>query len=256
MLEVSPDADRAAPSVDSSAEVPSGDAVRSPAAWIYGGFGIGIVMGFVITAVQIGDDGYQILPFHLVWNLIWAPFLGAMMGLGYSRRGQTGPRKWSRPQLRTRDLMAAIAYLGLLLGMGISTLEIGNNARKYNQKALNSVEFAKVHRELGVKSEADTKLKRANVLGLRAGKIPDGLFQGQREFLQGLEDDAKVTPEYRKYRRDLILESEERDVSRHDLNVIMLRKRVEYFEGLADKYKRARKRPWLPVEPDPPIPEW
>ena len=52
MLEVSSDANRAAPSVDSSAEVPWGDAERSPAAWIYGGFGIGIVMGFVITAVQ------------------------------------------------------------------------------------------------------------------------------------------------------------------------------------------------------------
>jgi hypothetical protein len=236
--------------------VPSGDAVRSPAAWIYGGFGIGIVMGFVITAVQIGDDGYYILPFHLVWNLIWAPFLGAMMGLGYSRRGQTGPRRWGRPQLRTRALMAVIAYVALLLGTAISTLEIGNNARKYNQKALNSVELAKVHRDLGVKSEADAKLKRANVMGLRAGKIPDGLLQVQREFLQGLEDDAKATPEYRKYRRDLILGSEEQDVSRHELNVIMLRKRVDYFESLEDKYKRARKRPWLPVEPDPPVPDW
>ena len=57
MDEASPDSHRASPAVGLSAESPSGEALRTPSAWIYGGFGIGIVLGFVITVVQICYDG-------------------------------------------------------------------------------------------------------------------------------------------------------------------------------------------------------
>ncbi len=34
-----------------------------------------------------------------------------------------------------------------------------------------------------------------------------------------------------------------------------LRRKAKYHLGLYDKYKAAARRPWLPVEPDPPAPE-
>ena len=37
-------------------------------------------------------------------------------------------------------------------------------------------------------------------------------------------------------------------------NVVVYRRLVEYNEKLAVKYDRARRKPWLPVEPDFPMP--
>ncbi|AGA25039.1 hypothetical protein [Singulisphaera acidiphila] len=62
----------------------------------------------------VAKVGYGILPFALVWNLIWAPWLGTVMGLTHSRTRRPGLRPW--PQLRTRTLMAVVAYVALLLG--------------------------------------------------------------------------------------------------------------------------------------------
>jgi hypothetical protein len=35
-----------------------------------------------------------------------------------------------------------------------------------------------------------------------------------------------------------------------------VRRRVDYHAALARKWNRAYRYPWLPVEPDPPEPEW
>jgi len=54
--------------------------LRTRTRWGYSGFAIGIGLGLALTAVQFVSAGYAILPFQFVWNLIWAPFLGVVLG--------------------------------------------------------------------------------------------------------------------------------------------------------------------------------
>jgi hypothetical protein len=89
---------------------------------------------------------------------------------------------------------------------------------------------------------------------LQAGRIPEGLLQIQRAFLQSLEDNAKATPDYRTYRRGIITEGEEQNRIRMENNVVVLRRIAEHFERLAAKYEWFQWHPWLPIEPDPPVP--
>jgi hypothetical protein len=228
--------------------------VRKRTRWAYFGFGLGIVVGFVVTAVHVVIVGYHILPALLVWNLIWAPYLGLILGTKLGRKRRAGPWKWRRPQLRTQTLMVVVAYVALLFGMGVSTQRLGNSARLYYQKYVTADSMAHLFREQGKKSEAEASQKRDAVDQLRAGKNPDSLHPIQKDFLRSLELDPKVTPEYRKYRRGLITDGEERTGTMQERNAVVYRGLVEYNEQLAAKYNRARWRPWLPVEPDPPMP--
>ncbi len=265
MPEVSPDHERVGVPVESSTEMPVGSTavadrdeairIRTRARWGYGGFGLGLAVGFAVTAVQLANGAYYILPFRLVWNLIWAPFLGVIMGVGLSRTRRPGPRRRRLPQLRTRALMTVVAYVAILLGMGISTQKLGDDARLYLQKWATADSMGKVFREQKRQSEDDAKLRRANVAELRAGRIPEGLLPIQREFLRSLEEDPKVTAEHRTYRRDLITDGEEATRIRQEHNVEFLGRLEDYHEQLAAKYGRARLRPWLPVEADPPMPK-
>ena len=111
--------------------------------------------------------------------------------------------------------MVIVAYVALLLGVSVSTARIGIAAQRYLQEKINSAEMVKIYREEARKCDADAKLKRKNVTELQAGRIPEGLHQTQRAFLQSLEDDAKATPDYRTYRRGLITEGEEQNRIRH-----------------------------------------
>jgi len=151
--------------------------------------------------------------------------------------------------------MVIVAYVALLLGVSVSTYKLGIAARRYLQKTVSSAGMVKGFKEQARICDADAKLKRENVAELRDGKIPVGLLQGQREFLQSLENDPKVTPDYRTYRRGLITDGEEGHRIRQEHNVVVLGKIAEHFERLAAKYEWYRCHPWLPVEPDPPIPE-
>ena len=223
--------------------------------WGYGGFAIGIGLGFAYTAERVATVGYHLLPLHLVWNLIWAPFLGAIIGRALSRTRPKQPKKWRPPQFRVHNLMAIVAYVALLLGGCVSTSRMGIAAGRYLQKTINSAEMAKIYRDQVRACDADAKLMRENVTELRAGRIPVGLHPLQREFLQSLEDDPKVMPDYRTYRRGLIMEGEERHRIRQEHNVVYLGRIAEHYERLAAKYKWFRWHPLLPVEPDPPVPK-
>ncbi len=113
----------------------------------YGGFAIGIGLGFALTAAQVASAGYAILPFQFVWNMIWAPFLGLVIGRALSRTEPKKPRIWRPPQLRIHTLMVIVAYLALLLGVSVSTFKIGIAAQRYLEKKINSADMGKNYRE-------------------------------------------------------------------------------------------------------------
>ena len=100
---------------------------------------------------------------------------------------------------------------------------------------------------------ARADLKRADdAKELRAGHIPDGLLPAQKTFLKGLEGNA--TEEYKKYRYGLIADGEDRQAGLATLNVAEFTPRIEIYKRLVEKYTKAAQEPWVPVEPDPPMP--
>ena len=102
--------------------------LRTRTRWGYGGFAIGIGLGFALTAAQVASAGYAILPFEFVWNLIWAPFLGVVIGRALSRTQPIEPSvetsggastvvaRDETERLRTRTRWG---YGGLAIGIGL-----------------------------------------------------------------------------------------------------------------------------------------
>lgn len=223
---------------------------RIRARWVYGGFGIGLVLGFVVTAVHVALSGWRILPFQLVLNLIWCPYLCAL--IGYNRCPVPRDGSGKRLRLHTRFLMVLIAYVALLFGMGVTTGRLGTTALRYYNKYSSSESMAKVFREQARKSELEARQKLGSAAQLRSGKIPESLLQIQKDFLRSL--DRTATPEYRKLRYGMIADGEERVGKLQERNAMVYRGLTEYHEELAAKYDRAQRRPWLPVAPDPPMP--
>ena len=133
---------------------------RARIRWFLGGFGIGIALDFVVTAAKVGTSEYTLLdvPQLLVWNLAWAPYLGAITGLiGLTRSRHPGPWIWRCPQFRTRTLMLVVAYLAFLFSAVVSSHRLSITAMRHTQKAITSAGRAKHFRELSLKPEADAK---------------------------------------------------------------------------------------------------
>jgi hypothetical protein len=229
---------------------------RARARWVLGGFGAGIVLAFVIIAVRVAMVGWRILPYELIFDLIWSPILGAEMGMGLGYRRHPASREerrlWKRPRFRMLTMMILVAYVALLFGAGVSTAPIGDAARRYSQKYQTSLDLMAQFRELAKKAEAESGQLLSTAAELRSGRIPDGLHPSQKEFLKSL--DRTATPEYREERYGLIADGDEQRRRGLEHAVEVLRRLIAHYEELAAKYDRARRRPWLPVEPDPPRP--
>jgi hypothetical protein len=225
---------------------------RLRARWVGGGFVIGVAVALILGAVQVALAGWHVVPYMLIWHLVWCPYLGAV--IGYNRCPAPRVRLWSWRSLRvrTRTLMYAIAYVALLCGVGTTLGPLGTRARQYHAKSVSSASLAKIFREQVQKSAADSRFRLGNAAALREGKIPEGLLPIQKDFLRSLDQTA--TPDYRKYRYGLIMEGEERLGKMQERNVVVFEGLADYHEQLSEKYDRAQWRPWRPVAPDPPPP--
>lgn len=240
--------------VEISDEVEGVEGNRRRARWMWWGFGIGLIVGLIATAVHVAIVGYHILPIQPLSNLVIFPYVGLLIGLNRYRARYVGTWRWKRPQIRTGTLMLVVAYFALLFGLGVWTDKLGSMARQHYQKYYASRSMVEIYGKLGQKSLAEVELRRRNLEQFREGKIPDGLLPIQKDFLRNLEKDPKAAPEYRKYRRKLIEDGERFQLSPQESNVVVFRKLVDYHDKLKRKYDQARWHPWLPVEPDPPPP--
>ena len=110
----------------------------------------------------------------------------------------------------------------------------------------------RLFREFARKAGVEGPRRLENAARLRGGKIPESLLPAQRDFLRSL--DLTATPEYRKERYELIAKGEERVGKLEERNAVVFKGLTEYHDQLAAKYYAASRRPWLPVEPDPPMP--
>jgi hypothetical protein len=226
--------------------------------WFLVGFGGWLVVDLFTTLLQVAGPEYTWgdAPQLLAWNLAVAPFLPVVTGsvaLFLTRRPR--PWVWRFPRFRTGTLMVLVAYLAFVLGMVVVSGRLSGIAVARWSKSVSSAGLVPVFRDRAALCASDARLRLANVAELRAGKIPEGLFQSQANFLRSLENNPKITPQNREYRRGLIVDSQVEQAARQQQTSDLFRRMAEYHEQLARKYDQARLRPWIPVEPDPPMPE-
>ena len=219
---------------------------------VYAGFGAGLSVGLAITAIHFAITGWRIFPFFLVWNLIWVPALGAFVGYRRSIVSREAVLPPFTFRISTGVLMAFIAYIAVLLGMGITTARVGDTARDYDQKSSRFDTMARVFDGIEKRCRIAAKERKESARLLRDGKISGSLQPGQIAFLKSLDEKTDLT--YRKVRFDLIAGSEENGGLLDEQNAKTYGPLVKHNAMLAAKYRKAQWRPWLPVEPDPPPP--
>ncbi len=245
---------RAPPMPDNPSEEDQERQQRRRRRFVATGFAIALVLSFVATSIDLAWRGWFILPNELVFNSLLFPYIGVLIGFNLSR--VTGEPKWSWRCMRfnMRTVMLLIAYLALLFGLGVETGRIGRSAQRYHQQCVTAKEMVKVFGGFLRKEEARAPVRLRNAERLRHGAIPADITQGKKDFLKSLDANQKVTPEYRKYRYDLIAEGEELQGRLAAKNAQAYTTLVDYYSKLAAKYEKATQEPWLPVEADPPRP--
>jgi hypothetical protein len=218
---------------------------RTRSQWIYCGLGLGIVTGFIVSILEAVFNDWGLLDTQLPYNLLWSSTLGYFIGVGTCPVPKTQhPFRW-RSRFSIRALMIAVAVLGFILGIGIVTSRISQSARLYHQKASNSQQKSRYFRSLAhqfenEENDALRKMERLN---------PESLTQGQKDFLRTLDQGGSLESRMQRYKM-MDESAEEPWKYRHPL-MIWYHEIAEYEAMLADKYRRAMRRPWLPVTPDP-----
>ncbi len=202
------------------------------------GMGLGLMvnpaMGFLVTG----------------WSIL-LPLAVALMALSIRLPSR---EEWplGLPRLHLRSIMALVAYVALLLGMGRATLDIGRRAWTFSNKVITSESLATNFRPQPPIHEQEAASRLANAARLDEGEIPDGLLPEQRAFLRSLEGTA--TPEYKKQRYQL-MEKGERDLAKgRSYAAKATRMYIDHFDAMAAKYRLAARHPWRTVPPDPPVP--
>jgi hypothetical protein len=217
--------------------------------WI--GFGVGIAIALVATALDFAWRGWPFLAGTFVGGLLFYPYFGMLLGFNLSLRPGAAKPSIRNFRFRMGTLMILVAYFGIVCGLGTVASRYSGLALQYHMKALNARTMLDVFQGLADGSRAD--LKRAdNAKELRTGRIPDGILPVQRNFLKGLEGNASA--EYKKYRYGIIADGEDRLATLASQNLLEFTDRIATYKRLAEKYTKAAQQPWVPVEPDPPMP--
>ncbi len=216
------------------------------------GFVVGIVFAVISTLVDIVWRGYHGLPQQLTGGLFFYPAIGASFGVGLSRLPGEPAFPWPRPRLSLKAMMILVAYLAIVFGLGTETGKLGGSAKQYHNKYLNAVQMLEVFGPIAEKSRQDAPVKLRNAQFLRAGEIPAELDPKVISFLESFQKTA--TPAEKKARFDSIASGQEQQGRIAESNIAEYSKLMDYHTKLKEKYAKAERQPWLPVEPDPPPP--
>ncbi|MDR3617779.1 MAG: magnesium transporter [Paludisphaera borealis] len=218
---------------------------------VWTGFGTGIVVGAMASVLDFAWRGWPYVSEMLGLSLFLFPYFGAILGFNMGSRPGDPKPSLRDIRFRMRTLMILTAYFAICLAVAVQTSRVSGAAKIYHFKARDAVTTAGVFQGILDQQIADLGRKR-NAEELRAGRIPEGIDKSQKDFLRSLDQTA--TEEYKKYRYGLIADGEQRLAEIALSNVDVYSRIVDYFKKLAEKYEKARLEPWLPVEPDPPMP--
>ena len=145
-------------------------------------------------------------------------------------------------QLRLRTLLVAVAILSAWAAWTRHRLqeemnEIGRESRNLDER-LNR-KFSPPMRKLAAKYRFEASMNGSMETLMRES------VSVNEQWIAQLRQRAKHDPDYR-------------DTLRPGWGSGMVetpRREVEYYAKLKEKYEQAARFPWLPVEPDPPLPE-
>lgn len=215
------------------------------------GFGAGVILSLVATGLDFLWRGWPFLLETQIGSLVGYPFFGLLLGYNLGLRQGNPKPSVHNIRIRMGTMMVVVAYFALLFGLGTAIGRYSITARIHHAKALNARTMATLFETQAARSV--DALKRAdNAKELRAGRIPDGILPEQKAFLKSLDTASEET---RRYRYELIADGEDLQARLASQNVQTYSKLVDYYRWLAVKYDQAERRPWVPVPPDPPIPQ-
>lgn len=220
--------------------------------WIWTGFGLGIVIALVNAALDFTWRGWPYLGDALGMGMFLGPYFGALMGLNLGLRPGDPKPSLRDFRLRMSTVMILTAYLAFWLGLVVQTRQLASAAKTSWNQHLNARDTGAVFQNL-LDQQVQQAGRAKNAEALRAGRIPDGLDRQQIAFLKSL--DGKATEDYKKQRYALIANEEQRQADIGKSNVDVYGRIVDHYKAMAAKYAVAAERPWLPVEPDPPVPK-
>jgi hypothetical protein len=219
--------------------------------FVWTGFATGMIVALLAAGLDYAWRGWPFLAATLVGGLLWCPYMGLLLGYNLSLRPGASKPSIRNMRFRMRTLMIMVAYAAILFGLGSQVSRYSQLANQYLAKAMNARQMIVVFQGELDKSRADVK-RADNAKALRARRIPDGLLPSQKDFLKGLE--GKNPEEFIRYRYGLIADGEDRAALSARQNVDTYNKLVDHYKKLVEKYLKAVQKPWLPVEPDPPMP--
>ncbi|MGP0063072.1 MAG: hypothetical protein ACLQGP_05640 [Isosphaeraceae bacterium] len=102
---------------------------------MYVGGSVGIVLGLLFSGLDLLTMGWVVFPQMLVLELVFYPLVCLFLAAVWFKEPGKKLLRARWPRFSIRSLLAIIAYLCLLLGLGVSTAPLGQRARLYRQKA-------------------------------------------------------------------------------------------------------------------------
>jgi hypothetical protein len=216
------------------------------------GFVVGIIFAVISTLADVLWRGYHGLPEQLTLGLVLYPAIGASFGVSLSRLPGEPATPWPRPQFSLKVMMILVAYLAIVFGLGTETGKLGGSAKQYHNKYNNAVQMLDVFGPIAEKSRHDAPVQLRNAQLLRAGEIPRELDPKVSSFLESFQKTA--TADEKQARFDIIATGQEQQGHIAESNIAEYSKLIDYHTKLKEKYAKAERHPWRPVEPDPPPP--
>ncbi len=142
------------------------------------------------------------------------------------------------PRLRftVRRLMVAVALAGLVMGGGVWSYRMWRLSRYYSGLAQAYNTGENMYRQIGAMNFDLAQVDEKRSLQLWSPQFGAKLHKALRE------------------REEKPTERHGRSAAgAHDV-LAQPKRTADYFAAVARKYERAARFPWLPVEPDPPLP--
>ena len=142
------------------------------------------------------------------------------------------------PRFRIRTMMVVVAAIALVAAAGVESRRLYGLSRRYRARATEYSRIEKWAREFA-KDGAERVVAASGHVHDTEEFLKKGAQRGRR--MQELISES------------LELEKEYERLCRQGLQKWTAR--GQHAASLKDKYERAARYPWLPVEPDPPEPE-
>jgi hypothetical protein len=133
---------------------------HAPTVAIYIGGSVGIVLGLLFSGLDLLTMGWIVFPQMLVLELVVYPLVCLFLAAVWFKEPGKKLLRARWPRLSIRSLLAIIAYLCLLLGLGVTTARLGQKARLYQQRFAACETFISVYEAGARQSAASASLFR------------------------------------------------------------------------------------------------